>query len=85
MADRERPPPAWDGGGKRRRGTLMSILSRYVFRQAAGALLLILLSLTGVVWIAVALRQLELMTTQRCSSPRFTCSTGSAATASSSS
>jgi lipopolysaccharide export system permease protein len=42
----------------------MRILSRYVFRQAAGALLLILVSLTGVVWIAVALRQLELMTTQ---------------------
>ena len=51
-------------GGERRRGSLMHILSRYVFRQAAGALLLILLSLTGVVWIAVALRQLELMTTQ---------------------
>jgi lipopolysaccharide export system permease protein len=64
MAGRERPHPEWDGGGKRRRGTLMRILSRYVFRQAAGALLLILLSLTGVVWIAVALRQLELMTTQ---------------------
>jgi lipopolysaccharide export system permease protein len=42
----------------------MRILSRYVFRQTAGALVLILLSLTGVVWIAVALRQLELMTTQ---------------------
>ena len=42
----------------------MRILSRYVFRQTAGALLLILVSLTGVVWIAVALRQLELMTTQ---------------------
>jgi lipopolysaccharide export system permease protein len=42
----------------------MGILSRYVFRQTAGALVLILLSLTGVVWIAVALRQLELMTTQ---------------------
>src|SRR5215475_3115324 len=42
----------------------MRILSRYIFRQAAGALVLILLSLTGVVWIAVALRQLELMTTQ---------------------
>jgi lipopolysaccharide export system permease protein len=42
----------------------MGILSRYIFRQAAGALLLILLSLTGVVWIAVALRQVELMTTQ---------------------
>ena len=42
----------------------MRLLSRYVFRQTAGALLLILLSLTGVTWIAVALRQLELMTTQ---------------------
>lgn len=42
----------------------MRILSRYVFRQTAGALLLILVSLTGVTWIAVALRQLELMTTQ---------------------
>jgi lipopolysaccharide export system permease protein len=40
------------------------ILSRYLFRQAAGALLLILVSLTAVVWIAVALRQLELVTTQ---------------------
>ena len=42
----------------------MHIFSRYVFWQAAGALLLILLSLTSVVWIAVALRQLELMTSQ---------------------
>ena len=42
----------------------MGLLSRYVFRQTAGALLLILISLTGVTWIAVALRQLELMTTQ---------------------
>src|SRR5262245_9402882 len=40
------------------------MLSRYIFRQAAGALVLILLSLTGVVWIAVALRQIELMTSQ---------------------
>ena len=40
------------------------ILSRYIFWQAAGALILILVSLTTVVWIAVALRQLELMTTQ---------------------
>lgn len=42
----------------------MGLLSRYVFRQTAGALLLILISLTGVTWIAIALRQLELMTTQ---------------------
>lgn len=42
----------------------MTIFSRYVFRQAAGALLLILLSLAGVVWIAIALRQLNVVTTQ---------------------
>lgn len=42
----------------------MRILSRYVFRQTTGALVLILVSLTGVTWIAVALRQLELMTAQ---------------------
>ena len=42
----------------------MTIFSRYVFRQAAGALLLILLSLSGVVWIALALRQLNVVTSQ---------------------
>ncbi len=42
----------------------MRIFSRYVFRQAAGALLLILLSLSGIVWIALALRQLNVITTQ---------------------
>ena len=46
-------------------------VSRYVFRQAAGALLLILLSLTSVVWIGVALRQLELMTSQGQNAVRF--------------
>src|SRR6516162_4761896 len=40
------------------------MLSRYIFRQTGGALLLILLCLTGVVWIAVALRQLDLITAQ---------------------
>jgi lipopolysaccharide export system permease protein len=42
----------------------MGIISRYVFRQTAGAFILILVCLTGVTWIAVALRQIELMTTQ---------------------
>lgn len=46
-------------------------LSRYVFRQTAGALLLILLSLTFVVWIGVALRQLDLMTSQGQDAVRF--------------
>ncbi len=42
----------------------MSLFSRYIFRQATGALLLILLSLTGVVWIALALKQLKLVTSK---------------------
>lgn len=42
----------------------MTILARYVFRQASGAVLLILLSLTVVVWVAVAMRQLEVLTSQ---------------------
>ena len=42
----------------------MRIFSRYVFRQAAGAFLLILLSLCSVVWIALALRQLNVVTNQ---------------------
>ncbi len=43
---------------------LTTIVDRYVFRQAAGAVLLILLSLSGVVWIAIALRQLNVVTSQ---------------------
>jgi lipopolysaccharide export system permease protein len=42
----------------------MSIFFRYIFRQAAGSLLLILASLGGVVWIALALRQLNVVTSQ---------------------
>lgn len=49
----------------------MGILSRYIFRQTAGALLLVTLSLTGMVWIAVALRQLELLTSQGQNIGRF--------------
>jgi lipopolysaccharide export system permease protein len=41
-----------------------SIFGRYLFRQSAGAVVLILASLTGMVWIAVALRQIELLTSQ---------------------
>lgn len=40
------------------------IFSRYVFRQAAGSFLLIVGSLTGIVWIAIALRQLNVVTSQ---------------------
>jgi lipopolysaccharide export system permease protein len=43
---------------------LVTILGRYIFRQSAGAVVLILASLTGVIWIAVALRQLNFITSQ---------------------
>src|SRR5690606_29852185 len=42
----------------------MNTFSRYLFRQVSGALLLILLSLSGVVWIALALRELDLVTSE---------------------
>ena len=42
----------------------MKILGRYIFRQSIGAVLLILVSLTVVVWIGVALRQVDVMTSQ---------------------
>ncbi|HML30304.1 MAG TPA: LPS export ABC transporter permease LptF [Hyphomicrobium sp.] len=42
----------------------MRIFSRYVFRQAASSFLLILVSLTGIVWIALALRQFNVVTSQ---------------------
>jgi lipopolysaccharide export system permease protein len=42
----------------------MGIFGRYVFRQAFSAMLLILLSLSAVVWIALALRQLKLVTSK---------------------
>lgn len=40
----------------------MTIFSRYVLRQTSGALLLVLLSLTGIVWISLALRELNVVT-----------------------
>lgn len=40
----------------------MLIFSKYVFRQALGVLTLILLSLGGIVWIALALRELNVVT-----------------------
>jgi len=43
----------------------MTIFSRYVFRQATAALLLILFSLAGIVWIALALRKLNVVTSDR--------------------
>lgn len=42
----------------------MALFSRYIFRQTVAAFVLIMLSLTGVVWIATALKQLTLLTSQ---------------------
>ncbi len=42
----------------------MTIFARYVFRQAGGALLLILISLSGIIWISLALRELNVVTSQ---------------------
>ncbi len=42
----------------------MRIFSRYVFGQAAAAFVLIMASLSGIVWIALALRQLNVVTSQ---------------------
>ena len=42
----------------------MNLFSRYVFRQAASALSLILASLGGIVWIALALKQLDVVTSE---------------------
>jgi lipopolysaccharide export system permease protein len=42
----------------------MTLFGRYALRQALSAFLLVMLSLTAVVWIATALKQLTLLTTQ---------------------
>lgn len=42
----------------------MDIIGRYIFRQTAGALAMILITLTLVIWMTTALRQLSLMTSQ---------------------
>ncbi|MGV1013371.1 MAG: LPS export ABC transporter permease LptF [Methyloceanibacter sp.] len=42
----------------------MSLFSRYMFRQVSNAFLIILLTLTSVVWLATALRELDLITSQ---------------------
>lgn len=42
----------------------MGLFGRYLFRQVAGAFLLVLLTLTAIVWLATVLRQLNLVTAQ---------------------
>ena len=43
----------------------MSALDRYVFRTTLGAFLLVLISLTTVIWLTHALREIDLMTNQK--------------------
>jgi lipopolysaccharide export system permease protein len=42
----------------------MTLFGRYMFRQAANAFLVILLTLTSVVWLATVLKELDLITSQ---------------------
>src|ERR1700680_4001748 len=41
-----------------------SSIDRYIFRTVFGAFLLILVSLTGIIWITHALREIDLITNQ---------------------
>ena len=50
---------------------IMGIFERYLFRINASALALILMSLTGILWIAMALKQLSLLTSKGQSSLIF--------------
>ena len=43
----------------------MSALDRYIFRTTFGAFLLVLVSLTTVIWLTHALREIDLMTNQK--------------------
>ena len=43
----------------------MSAFDRYIFRTTFGAFLLVLISLTTVIWLTHALREIDLMTNQR--------------------
>ncbi|HET7448566.1 MAG TPA: LptF/LptG family permease, partial [Methyloceanibacter sp.] len=42
----------------------MTLFGRYMLRQVTNAFLVILLTLTAVVWLATALRELDLITSQ---------------------
>ena len=64
----EGPPDVGSGAravrpkvGRRRR---MGSIGRYIFRTTFGAFLLVLVSLTGAIWITQALRDVDLMTSQ---------------------
>jgi lipopolysaccharide export system permease protein len=55
-------PTGWEPNGDF--ATAMTLFGRYMFRQAANAFLVILLTLTSVVWLATVLKELDLITSQ---------------------
>ena len=56
--------PAGNGSVGAFREAAMSLFSRYVFRQVANAFVIILVTLTTIVWLATALKQLDLIVSQ---------------------
>lgn len=56
--------PAGNGSVGDLREAAMSLFSRYVFRQVANAFVIILVTLTTIVWLATALKQLDLIVSQ---------------------
>ena len=42
----------------------MGSISRYIFRTTLGAFLVVLVSLTAVIWVTQALRDIDIMTSQ---------------------
>ena len=56
--------PADNGSVGVLREAAMSLFSRYVFRQVANAFVIILVTLTTIVWLATALKQLDLIVSQ---------------------
>lgn len=63
---REGAPRGVAGAGVRLRGSrlVMDLFGRYVFRQTASAFVLIVLTLTIIVWLATVLKELNLITAQ---------------------
>jgi lipopolysaccharide export system permease protein len=51
----------WHPKGTKRR---MGSINRYIFRTTFGAFLVVLLSLTGLIWVTQALRDFDIMTSQ---------------------
>src|SRR5215203_4128752 len=55
-------PPVWLRGGDR--AVAMGSIDKYIFRTTLASFAMVLVSLTGVIWITQALRGIDLMTSQ---------------------